>query len=173
MNATITRAAVTVIAGLAIIGDAFLLFVKPHQTQGQSTASGTTLGASTSPGDSSESSPDTDSGSEGSNDSSGSGTTASTLADGTYTSVASPNEYGEVQLQVTVKDGKITAINAISYPNHTDRSQAISAQAIPELADRAISAQSSDIQFVSGATEPSTAFANSLQDAINQALNQR
>ncbi|PLS30215.1 FMN-binding domain-containing protein [Bifidobacterium margollesii] len=173
MNATITRAAVTAIAGLAIIGDAFLLFVKPHQMQGQSAASGATLGASVSPDDSVGSSPDTNSGSVGSNNSNNSGTATSTLADGTYTSVASPNEYGEVQLQVTVKGGKITAINAVSYPNHTDRSQAISAQAIPELADRAISAQSSDIQFVSGATETSTAFANSLQDAINQALNQR
>ena len=194
MNATITRAAVAVIAGLAIVGDAFLLFVKPQADVGAaSTSQSGTLGASSDAGaaDSSGSGGSTDSDtatSNKSNDSTGSDATGSstddssnssdsasgssgTLTDGTYTSVASPNEYGEVQLQVVVKDGKITSVNAITYPNHTDRSRSISAQAIPELAERAISKQSSDIQFVSGATETSTAFVNSLQDAINQALN--
>ncbi|WP_190972758.1 FMN-binding protein [Bifidobacterium tissieri] len=174
MNATITRATVAVIAGLAIVGDAFLLFVKPQADVGAaSTSQSGTLGASSGSGSTDS---DTDN-SNNSNDSSGSTDSDSasgsdgTLTDGTYTSVASPNEYGEVQLQVVVKDGKITSVNAITYPNHTDRSRSISAQAIPELAERAISKQSSDIQFVSGATETSTAFVNSLQDAINQALN--
>lgn len=202
MNATITRVAVAVIAGLAIVADAFLLFVKPHvgtqaATAGQSGMLGASSSDSGSSGSGSSSSGSTGSSGSGSGsadgtsggnttddnasggndtDSSGSdtpgGTTESgTLVDGTYTSVASPNEYGEVQLQVVVKGGKITSVNAITYPNHTDRSRSISAQAIPELAERAISAQNSDIQFVSGATETSTAFVNSLQDAINQALN--
>ncbi|OZG57646.1 FMN-binding domain-containing protein [Bifidobacterium tissieri] len=177
MNATITRAAVAVIAGLAIVGDAFLLFVKPHADVGAaSTSQSGTLGASsgadstdsTDSGTTGNSTDDSSNSSDSSDSASGS---AGTLTDGTYTSVASPNEYGEVQLQVVVKDGKITSVNAITYPNHTDRSRSISAQAIPELAERAISKQSSDIQFVSGATETSTAFVNSLQDAINQALN--
>lgn len=177
MNATITRAAVAVIAGLAIVGDAFLLFVKPHADVGAtSTSQSGTLGASSGSDSTNSTDSDTDN-SNNSNDSSGSTDSNSasgsggTLTDGTYTSVASPNEYGEVQLQVVVKGGKITTVNAITYPNHTDRSRSISAQAIPELAERAISKQSSDIQFVSGATETSTAFVNSLQDAINQALN--
>ena len=163
MNAHATKTLIAVVAGLAVIGDAFLLFVKPHlnaRDSAAASASGAIGRSSTGTGTGSAASP-----------SAGSGTSGTALADGTYTSVATPNEYGEVQLQVTVSGGKITDIAAIAYPNHTSRSQGISAQAIPQLIDRAIGAQSSDIQFVSGATETSTAFANSLQDAINQSLN--
>ncbi|OZG59850.1 FMN-binding domain-containing protein [Bifidobacterium myosotis] len=195
---TITRAVIAAVAGLAIIGDAFLLFVKPHLAQQAASGSGLSLAsgndASASGGNESGSasgnsgSTGTDS---GSGDSSNAGTssdsadsssssadtdadannnTGNTLKDGTYTSVASPNAYGEIQLQVKVEGGKITTITTVKAPTH-GRSQSVNAQAIPELTDRAISAQSSDIQFVSGATETSTAFVNSLQDAINQAQN--
>ncbi|TPF93499.1 FMN-binding protein [Bifidobacterium sp. UTBIF-78] len=195
---TVTRAVIAAVAGLAIIGDAFLLFVKPHLAQQAASGTGLSLaggdGASTSDASGSGSasgnsgSTGTDS---GSGDSSNAGTssdsadsssssadtdagsnsdTNSTLKDGTYTSVASPNAYGEIQLQVKVEGGKITTITTVKAPTH-GRSQSVNAQAIPELTDRAISAQSSDIQFVSGATETSTAFVNSLQDAINQAQN--
>ena len=181
MKTTVARGCVTAVAVLAIAVDAFLLFVKPHlaQVQSEGRPSGGALGASA---DSGPSDASADSGSPspsdatGSDSSSGSGPSSSTstgsaMKDGTYTSVSSPNEYGEVQLEVTVKGGRIDSIVALTYPNHTQRSQSISAQAIPELADRAIDAQSSRIDFVSGATETSTAFANSLQDAINKAIN--
>ena len=200
MKSTVTRAAVAAVAGLAIVADAFLLFVKPHlQQSGSGTASlaagqplGSTgasgnaggadgadtnagqsgSGASSESGTASGSDSGTSAGSEASSDASSDTTTSTSgMKDGTYTSVASPNQYGEVQLQVTVKDGRITTVTALTYPNHTQRSQSISAQAIPELSDRAVAAQSSSIQYVSGATETSTAFVNSLQDAINQALN--
>ncbi|RSX53653.1 FMN-binding domain-containing protein [Bifidobacterium goeldii] len=169
MKATITKTLIAVVAGLAIVADAFLLFVKPHLAR-QATADGSALASSGSGASDSTSS----NGAESSQDSSSSGTSSSSsageLTDGTYTSVASPNEYGEIQLQVTVEGGKITKITTIKAPTH-GRSQSVNAQAIPALTERAISAQSSDIQFVSGATETSTAFVNSLQDAINQSLN--
>ena len=188
---TITRAVIAAVAGLAIIGDAFLLFVKPHLAQQAASGTGLSLaggdGASSSDGSgsvngsgnsgSTGSDSDTSDGGTADSSSSSAGTdadannnTGNTLKDGTYTSVASPNAYGEIQLQVKVEDGKITTITTVKAPTH-GRSQSVNAQAIPELTDRAISAQSSDIQFVSGATETSTAFVNSLQDAINQAQN--
>ena len=163
MKATITKTAIAVVAGLAIAADAFLLFVKPHLAQqGASRA----LAGTASSGNGSSA------GSNGSSDSGDSSSSASSgeLQDGTYTSVASPNAYGEIQLQVTVKGGRITDIATVKMPTH-GRSQSVNAQAIPELTDRAISAQSAEIQFVSGATETSTAFVNSLQDAINQSIN--
>lgn len=193
MKATITRAIVATVAGLAIVGDAFLLFVKPHLSQSAATGgangsalasgngSGTgnpngTSGSAGSGNDSNSGQPSNSDGNSG-DDSTGSSSSDSTgsssatgLKDGTYTSVASPNAYGNIQLQVTVKDGKITTITTVQAPNH-GRSQSVNAQALPELTNRAISAQSADIQFVSGATETSTAFVNSLQDAINQSLN--
>lgn len=167
MKATITKAAIAAVAGLAIVADAFLLFVKPHLAQqGASSALAQSGSGTASSGSGS---------SAGSNGSSASGDSSSSassgeLKDGTYTSVASPNAYGEIQLQVTVKGGKITDITTVKMPTH-GRSQSVNAQAIPELTDRAISAQSAEIQFVSGATETSTAFVNSLQDAINQSIN--
>ncbi|NMN01079.1 FMN-binding domain-containing protein [Bifidobacterium sp. DSM 109958] len=176
MNANATKTLIAVVAGLAVIGDAFLLFVKPQLT-GSRTAVGTGAAASGAISGSSSraQSPATPSQpvspSTSGSASADADASTTTLKDGTYTSVATPNEYGEVQLQVTVSGGSITDIAAVAYPNHTSRSQGISAQAIPQLIDRAISAQSSDIQFVSGATETSTAFVNSLQDAINQSLN--
>lgn len=188
---TVTRTAIAVLAGLAIIGDAFLLFIKPHLAQQAGTtgsalaSNGTTPGGTgTSTGNQSGSS-GSDSANNGadssnSNDSADSSSStdssnsdsadANTLKDGTYTSVASPNAYGEIQLQVTVAGGKITTITTVKAPTH-GRSQSVNAQALPMLTERAISAQSADIQFVSGATETSTAFVNSLQDAINQSLN--
>ena len=188
---TVTRAAIAVLAGLAIIGDAFLLFIKPHLAQQAGTtgsalaSNGTTSsGNGSSANAQSESSTDSNSAnSTGSNDSTDSAdsadsadssntesTDSNTLKDGTYTSVASPNAYGEIQLQVTVAGGQITTITTVKAPTH-GRSQSVNAQALPMLTERAISAQSADIQFVSGATETSTAFVNSLQDAINQSLN--
>ncbi|KAA8818750.1 FMN-binding protein [Bifidobacterium rousetti] len=163
MKATITKTAIAVVAGLAIAADAFLLFVKPHLAQ-QGASSALTGTASSGNGSSAGSNGSSDSGDSSSSASSGE------LQDGTYTSVASPNAYGEIQLQVTVKGGKITDIATVKMPTH-GRSQSVNAQAIPELTDRAISAQSAEIQFVSGATETSTAFVNSLQDAINQSIN--
>ena len=182
MNANATKTLIAIVAGLAVIGDAFLLFVKPHLNADSSasasaseaiggSSTGTGTGGSASPSANSSADPSAGSSASDSADSGADDTAGAGLADGTYTSVATPNEYGEVQLQVTVAGGRITDIAAIAYPNHTSRSQAVSAQAIPQLIDRAISAQSSDIQFISGATETSTAFANSLQDAINQSLN--
>lgn len=189
MKANVTRAIVAAVAGLAVVADAFLLFVKPHLSQYSSASgasgqlggtSGNTSGNDTSSGESSNGSSDTSSSSNGSSSdsssdsssssSSSTGSSADTLQDGTYTSVASPNAYGEIQLQVTVKGGKITTITTLQAPSH-GRSASVNAQALPELTDRAIAAQSADIQFVSGATETSTAFVNSLQDAINQSLN--
>ncbi|MBT1175670.1 FMN-binding protein [Bifidobacterium sp. LC6] len=169
---TVTRGIIAAVAGLAIIGDAFLLFVKPHLAQ-QSAASGTALASGSTGSTSSESNSnnaDSNSDSSSSDTDNSSSNNDSGLADGTYTGVATQNQYGEVQLQITVESGKITTISTIKAPS-TGRSQQVNAQAIPALTERAIAAQSSEIQFVSGATETSTAFVNSLQDAINQSLN--
>ena len=172
MKATITKAAIAAVAGLAIVADAFLLFVKPHLAQQGASSALSQSGSGTASSGNGSSGSGSSAGSDGSSDSGDSSSSASSgeLQDGTYTSVASPNAYGEIQLQVTVKGGRITDIATIKMPTH-GRSQSVNAQAIPELTDRAISAQSAEIQFVSGATETSTAFVNSLQDAINQSLN--
>lgn len=61
---------------------------------------------------------------------------------------------------------KITAVKVPVSPNHTDRSVYINEQALPYLIQETLKAQSSRIYVVSGATNSSDAFAQSLQAAI-------
>jgi uncharacterized protein with FMN-binding domain len=61
---------------------------------------------------------------------------------------------------------KITAVKVPVSPNHTDRSVYINQQALPYLIQETLKAQSSRIYAVSGATNSSDAFAQSLQSAI-------
>jgi uncharacterized protein with FMN-binding domain len=61
---------------------------------------------------------------------------------------------------------KITAVNVPLFPNHTNRSVYINQQALPYLVQETLKSQSSRIYAVSGATNTSDAFAQSLQSAI-------
>jgi uncharacterized protein with FMN-binding domain len=61
---------------------------------------------------------------------------------------------------------KITNVTVPVSPNHTDRSIYINQQALPYLVQETLKAQSSRIYVVSGATNSSDAFAQSLQSAI-------
>lgn len=96
-------------------------------------------------------------------------TSEGTFKDGTYTGAVVATGKGDVQVQVTVSGGKVTQVTAVKYPSDNPRSIGIAQQAIPQLSDEAVKAQSADIQMVSGATETSTGFIGSLQDALDQA----
>jgi uncharacterized protein with FMN-binding domain len=70
--------------------------------------------------------------------------------------------------KVTVKR-RIVAVSVPVYPNHTDRSIFINQQALPYLKQEVLQAQSANVQLISGATDTSYAFVQSLQAAILQA----
>lgn len=53
-----------------------------------------------------------------------------------------------------------------SYTYHTDRSQFVMSQALPQLRQEFLSAQSANVQLVSGASATSEAFEQSLQAAL-------
>jgi uncharacterized protein with FMN-binding domain len=53
-----------------------------------------------------------------------------------------------------------------NYSYHTSRSQYIMSQSLPLLRQELLSAQSANIQFVSGASDTSQAFEQSLQAAL-------
>jgi uncharacterized protein with FMN-binding domain len=76
--------------------------------------------------------------------------------------------YGDVEVQVTVAGGKITAVDAVELPSG-GRSGRISDSVAPILASEALTAQSANIDIVSGATYTSEAYASSLQAALDQA----
>jgi uncharacterized protein with FMN-binding domain len=65
---------------------------------------------------------------------------------------------------------RLTAVSVPTYPNHTDRSVFINQNALPILKAEALKAQSASINMVSGATDTSNGFGQSLQSAIVKAL---
>jgi uncharacterized protein with FMN-binding domain len=79
------------------------------------------------------------------------------------------NQYGNVQVRVSVKNGKVTDVAAVQLPQSDGRSAQISSQAAPALRQEALKAQSAKIDGVSGATYTSTGYQASLQGALTQA----
>lgn len=93
----------------------------------------------------------------------------SSYKDGTYTGSSQDAFYGFIQVQAVIKDGKIVDVVFLEYPNDQQNSVAINMQAMPFLKQEALAAQSSNVDVVSGATDTSQAFVQSLADALNQA----
>jgi uncharacterized protein with FMN-binding domain len=77
--------------------------------------------------------------------------------------------YGPVQVQITVRSGRITAAQAVEYPTQDRRDREINGWAIPQLQAETVQAQSAQIDTVSGATYTSDGYLSSLQSAIDQA----
>jgi uncharacterized protein with FMN-binding domain len=74
-----------------------------------------------------------------------------------------------VQVQITVKNGRITAVTATEYPSAEPRDQQINAYAIPALNQEALQAGSTNIDLISGATYTSNGYIASLQSALSKA----
>ncbi|QIY69925.1 FMN-binding protein [Streptomyces sp. RLB1-33] len=77
--------------------------------------------------------------------------------------------WGPVQVRVTLKNGKITDVTAVSYPTDNPRDQEINSYAIPQLRREALAAQSAQIDSVSGASYTSDGYKQSLQSALDSA----
>jgi uncharacterized protein with FMN-binding domain len=76
--------------------------------------------------------------------------------------------YGPVQVQIVVTNGKIADVRALALPRggHSGR---ISQFVEPILRSQALAAQSASIDGISGATFTSSAYAQSLQAALDAA----
>ena len=83
---------------------------------------------------------------------------------GTFTGGDQPTNYGDVQVRITVANGKITGADDVQQP-----SDSIAANAVSQLNSEVLQAQSAGIQAVSGATYTSQGYIQSLQQAVNQA----
>jgi uncharacterized protein with FMN-binding domain len=70
-----------------------------------------------------------------------------------------------VQVSITVSNGKIASANG-TLPQGGD---SIAQNALPQLNQEALTAQSASIQAVSGATYTSNGYIQSLQQAVDQA----
>lgn len=89
--------------------------------------------------------------------------------DGSYTGSVADAQWGVVQVKVTIAQGKITNVQFLQYPSDRSRSVYINSIADPQLTSEAIQAQSANVDIVTGATDSSDAFIQSLTDALSQA----
>jgi uncharacterized protein with FMN-binding domain len=89
--------------------------------------------------------------------------------DGQYDGNVADAYYGLVQVRAIIQGGKLTDVVFLSYPNDRSESIKINTYATPILKAEAIKAQSAKVNAVTGATNTSRAFINSLTSALNQA----
>lgn len=87
------------------------------------------------------------------------------LKDGLFRGAASRNQYGPVQVTIRVAGGKITNLKA-THATTPATTRQVNTRAIPVLRQEALTAQSAQVDTVSGATFTSGSFRTSLQSAI-------
>jgi uncharacterized protein with FMN-binding domain len=87
------------------------------------------------------------------------------LGENEYLGTSENGMGGKVQLKVTIENGKITAIEVVKQ----NETESIGVPAFEPLIEQALSAQSSQLDMVSGASVTSNAFMEALQDAMQQA----
>ncbi|MDX3577294.1 MULTISPECIES: FMN-binding protein [unclassified Streptomyces] len=90
--------------------------------------------------------------------------TSSTSSSGARTSTGTTvaTEKGDVQVRITYDGSRITAVEMLKQPNHPQTTAAV-----PKLIAETLTAQSADIDTVSGATVTSDGYKESLQAAID------
>ena len=157
---------------LAIVGTiaglVALLSFKTHSTSAAAappTAVSGTSGQQSSPAATPSASASGTSSSPSTSSSSGSSTSAATTVTGT----AVDTIYGPVQVKISVKNGKVTAAQAVEYPEESPRDEQINSYAVPVLNQETVTAGSASIDAVSGATYTSNGYITSLQSALDKA----
>ena len=91
----------------------------------------------------------------------------STVKDGTFTGPSINVNYGNVQVMITVSNGKITDAVAVKAPK--GKNDRYTNMAVPILKQQTLQAQSANIQGASGASYTSYGWFKSLQGAMAQA----
>ena len=89
---------------------------------------------------------------------------ASTVKDGTFTGPSVNVNYGNVQVKITVVNGRITDAVAVKAPS--GKNDRYTNMAVPVLKQQTLKAQSANIQGVSGASYTSYGWFTSLQGAL-------
>ena len=94
-------------------------------------------------------------------------TSGSKNVNGTFTGSAVDVGYGTVQVKITVVNGKITDAQALQAPS--GRNDRYTNMSVPVLRQRTLTAQSANINGVSGASYTSFGWYTSLVVALKQA----
>jgi uncharacterized protein with FMN-binding domain len=96
-------------------------------------------------------------------------TRAGQYNDGTYMGDAADAFYGLIQVKAVIQNGRLADVQFLQYPNDRQTSIEINTQAMPWLKEEAIAAQSANVDIISGATDSSQAFRQSLGSALAKA----
>jgi uncharacterized protein with FMN-binding domain len=92
------------------------------------------------------------------------------LPSGVFAGNTINTRWGPVQVEITVKDGVVTAAKALRFPSGDQRSLSISQQAIPYLVQQTLGVvAASGVQGVSRASYTSDGWRSSLQSALKKA----
>lgn len=87
----------------------------------------------------------------------------------TFKGAAQDTRHGPIQVSIVVKSKKIVNVKAAISPADDGRSPFLQRRAVLVLKQEVLAAQSSQVDTVSGATETSDAYIQSLQSAIKKA----
>ena len=88
---------------------------------------------------------------------------------GTYTGSVADAYYGNVQVEVVITNNRISDVKFLDYPQDRSTSRRINSVAMPRLTQETIQAQSANVNGVSGASDTSAAFKQSLTSALADA----
>jgi uncharacterized protein with FMN-binding domain len=89
--------------------------------------------------------------------------------DGSYSGDSVNAYFGNVQVEAVIGGGKLASVKILDYPQDRGTSVRINSAALPQLVQEAISSQSANVDIVSGATQTSQAFEQSLASALAKA----
>lgn len=79
------------------------------------------------------------------------------------------SQFSTIQVEVVVSGGKISDIKLLEDADDDQHSAQVDDYAVPILRSEALTAQSANIDVVSGATYTSQSYTQSLQSAIDRA----
>ena len=95
--------------------------------------------------------------------------TAGAYKNGTYTGPVTDAYFGTVQVATVIQNGALANVQVLRYPSDQGTSRRISVSAMPKLVQEAIQSQSAQVNVISGATQTSQAFSQSLAAALTMA----
>jgi len=107
--------------------------------------------------------------SSGGTGTSGSSTSKGSASRRTVAGDVAQTERGPVQIEVVVKNRKVTDVKILQVPAEDPMDVQINQFAVPILIRETITAQSAKIDMVSGATVTSDGYVQSLQSALDRA----
>jgi len=94
---------------------------------------------------------------------------ATTGQTGAFDGAVVNTRYGPVQVQAQITNGALTEVAVVQYPDDDRKSLRINERALPTLREEALTAQSANVDTVSGATYTSNGYTQSLQSALDAA----